>query len=100
MPTSLQSRVRVILVRPRNPLNIGAVARAMSNFGFWHLRVVNPYERSFRQARSAVGATRVLTSAEICQSVTDAVADCTLVVGTTAIGHRQIQHPLKRLDKG
>src|SRR5260370_36811430 len=46
-------RLRVILVAPRNPLNIGAAARAMSNFGFFHLRVVNPFELAFRQARSA-----------------------------------------------
>ena len=37
--------LRVVLVCTRNPLNIGAAARAMSNFGFAHLRVVTPYER-------------------------------------------------------
>jgi len=36
-------RLRVVLVSTRNPLNIGAAARAMSNFGFGRLRVVNPY---------------------------------------------------------
>ena len=49
-------RLRVVLVATRNPLNIGAAARAMSNFGFRHLRVVSPYEPAFREARSAVGA--------------------------------------------
>ncbi len=90
----------VVLVAPRNPLNIGAAARAMSNFGFLHLRVVNPYEVAFREARSAVGASQVLANAEEYQSVADAVADCTLVVGTTAVRHRELQHPLKRLEVG
>jgi tRNA/rRNA methyltransferase len=48
--------LRVVLVAARNPLNIGAAARALSNFGFRYLRVVNPYEAAFREARSAVGA--------------------------------------------
>ena len=49
-------RLRVVLVRTRNPLNMGTAARAMSNFGFSRLRLVNPYKEGFREARSAVGA--------------------------------------------
>jgi TrmH family RNA methyltransferase len=93
-------RLRVILVDVRNPLNIGAAARAMSNFGFSHLRVVNPYEVAFKGARSAVGADKVLLAAEKFETVAEAVSDCSLVVGTTAIGHRDLQHPLQRLDAG
>jgi tRNA/rRNA methyltransferase len=93
-------RLRVVLVAARNPLNIGAAARAMSNFGFRHLRVVNPYEAAFREARSAVGAADLLASAEEYKTVADAVADCTLVVGTTAVRHRELQHPLRRLEYG
>lgn len=101
MPTPAEfDRLRVVLVNTRNPLNIGAAARAMSNFGVLRLRVVAPYERAFRQAVSAVGGAPVLTSAEECTNVVEAVADCTLVVGTTAIGHRDLQHPLKRLEEG
>jgi TrmH family RNA methyltransferase len=92
-------RLSVVLVQPRNPLNIGAAARAMSNFGIGHLRVVNPYEVAFRQARSAVGAVEVMTSAQEYPTVADAVADCELVVGTTAVRHRELQHPLRRLDQ-
>jgi TrmH family RNA methyltransferase len=92
--------LRVVLVSTRNPLNIGAAARAMSNFGFSHLRVVNPYEPAYREARSAVGAASVLAKAEEFDSVADAVADCTLVVGTTAVGHRELHHPLRRLEDG
>ena len=89
-----------MLVDARNPLNIGAAARAMSNFGVRRLRVVNPYEVAFRQARSAVGAAGLLADAEEYKTVAEAVADCTLVVGTTAVGHRDLHHPLRRLDAG
>jgi tRNA/rRNA methyltransferase len=93
-------RLRVVLVGTRNPLNMGAAARAMSNFGVLRLRVVKPYEAAFREARSAVGAAQVLAGAEEYKSVSEAVADCALVVGTTAIRHRELQHPLKRLEAG
>lgn len=92
--------LRVVLVSTRNPLNIGAAARAMSNFGFLHLRVVNPYDPAFREARSAVGASKVLTRAKTFASVAEAVADCVLVVGTTAACGRELQHPLRRLEHG
>jgi tRNA/rRNA methyltransferase len=92
--------LRVVLVAPRNPLNIGAAARAMANFGCTRLRVVNPYEVAFREARSAVGAAPLLASAEEFPTLADAVADCALVVGTTSVGHRELQHPLRRLEDG
>jgi tRNA/rRNA methyltransferase len=92
--------LRVVLVAPRNPLNIGAAARAMANFGCTRLRVVNPYEVAFREARSAVGAAPVLASAEEFTTLAAAVADCALVVGTTSVGHRELQHPLRRLEYG
>jgi TrmH family RNA methyltransferase len=94
------NRLHVVLVATRNPLNIGAAARAMSNFGFHRLRVVNPYEVAFREARSAVGASALLANAEEFKTVADAIADCSLVVGTTALGHRELRHPLRRLEQG
>jgi TrmH family RNA methyltransferase len=90
-------RVVVVLVRARNPNNIGAVARAMHDFGFRNLRVVNDYAVPFETARSAVDALEVLEGAAALGSVADAVADCTLVVGTTAVGERALQHPLYSL---
>jgi tRNA/rRNA methyltransferase len=92
--------LRVVLVATRNPLNIGAAARAMSNFGFFQLRLVTPYPVAFREARSAVGASALLASAEEHRSVAEAVADCALVVGTTAIHDRELRHPLRRLEHG
>ena len=90
----------MVLVNTRNPLNLGAAARAMSNFGFFDLRVVNPYEASFREARSAVGGSEVLAKAREYESVAGAVADCALVVGTTSAARRELQHPLHPLDRG
>jgi tRNA/rRNA methyltransferase len=92
-------RLVVVLVRPRNPLNIGAAARAMSNFGVHRLRLVNPYAAGFREARSAVGASDLLTNAEEYKTVADAVSDCALVVGTTALRNRVLQQPVRRLDE-
>lgn len=72
----------------------------MSNFGFGTLRAVNPYAPAFREAKSAVGGAGVLADAEQFKSVAEAVADCTLVVGTTAVGKRNLHHPLRRLEDG
>ena len=95
-----RDRLRVVLVATRNPLNLGAAARAMSNFGFRRLRVVTPYEVAFREARSAVDAAPLLARAEEYPSVTAAVADCALVIGTTAGRRRELHHPLRKLEEG
>src|ERR1700761_4725131 len=68
-------QLALVLVRTRNPLNIGAVARAMQNFGARDLRLGAPVEASFREARSAVGAGAVLAEAREFASVAEAVAD-------------------------
>ena len=72
----------------------------MSNFGFESLRLVNPFPSSFREARSAVGASGILANAEQYKTVADAVADCTLVVGTTAVRNRDLQHLVRRPEYG
>jgi tRNA/rRNA methyltransferase len=92
--------LKVVLVVPRNPLNIGAAARAMSNFGVFELRLVNPYKVAFQEARSAVKAHQILENAKEFASVAEAVADCALVVGTTSLGPRALEHPLRRLEFG
>jgi tRNA/rRNA methyltransferase len=79
----------IVLVSPRNPLNIGAAARAMANFGFRQLSVVAPYEEHWREAKSAVGASHLLQNARCSPSLAEAVADCTLVVGTGTLEHRR-----------
>jgi tRNA C32,U32 (ribose-2'-O)-methylase TrmJ len=78
-------RLFVVLVGARNPLNIGAAARAMTNFGITNLRLVNPYPLAFREAKSAVGASAVLKRAQEYKTISDAVADCSLVVASSPI---------------
>jgi TrmH family RNA methyltransferase len=97
---SALERLRVVLVNTRNPLNIGAAARAMSNFGFLHLRVVNPFELAFREARSAVGAAPLLAQAEEFKSLAEAIEDCSVVVGTSALSRRDPQHRVRDLHEG
>ena len=92
-----RARVSVVLVRARNPNNIGAVARAMHGFGFADLRLVNDYSVALEKAKSAVDASAILAGAREFASVADAVADCSLVVGTTAVGERKQEHPLYTL---
>jgi TrmH family RNA methyltransferase len=92
-----QDRIIVVLVRARNPSNIGASARAMHDLGFRHLRVVNPFPVPFQAAKAAVDASSVLEAALEFPTVAEAVADCTLVFGTTAVGERVLEHPLEIL---
>lgn len=72
----------------------------MSNFGFSSLRLVNPYEPSFREARSAVNAAEVLGSAKLFNNVAEAVADRSLVIGTTAARNRELHQQLHDLPEG
>ena len=92
-------RVCVVLVGARNPNNIGAAARAMQDFGFRDLRLVNDYRVPLEDTRSAVGAVELLMNAREAASVAEAVADCSLVVGTTAVGERGIEHRLLALPE-
>jgi TrmH family RNA methyltransferase len=95
-----RGRLCVVLVRARNPNNIGAVARAMYGFGFGDLRVVSAYPVALEEARSAVDASAVLAQTREFARVAEAVADCNLVIGTTAAGKRVQEHPLYSLAEG
>jgi len=90
-------RLCVVLVRARDPNNIGAAARAMYDFGFCDLRLVSEYRVPLERARSAIDASSVFDGVRECASVAEAVADCTLVVGTTAVGPRRQEHRLYSL---
>jgi TrmH family RNA methyltransferase len=72
----------------------------MANFGFSHLRVVNPHQLAFQEARSAVGASAILAKAKEFSTVAEAVADCHLVVGTASMSRREPLHPVNCLAKG
>jgi tRNA/rRNA methyltransferase len=74
----------IVLVRPQLGQNIGAVARAMLNFGLTDLRLVAPRDGwpNADAGPSATGADIVLENARVFSSLEEAVADCTLVLGT------------------
>jgi TrmH family RNA methyltransferase len=94
-----RDRLSIVLVRPRNPLNIGAVARAMANFGFTSLTVVAPYEPHWREARSAVGAPELLRNAREAASLVEAVSGCAFVAGTATLAHRKPDQPVVELPE-
>ncbi len=60
----------------------------MANFGFARLAVVAPYEPHWREAKSAVGASALLQNAKRAERLQEAVAGCTLAVGTASLGNR------------
>lgn len=72
----------------------------MSNFGFLDLALVAPYDASWREAKSAMGAAPLLASAPVMDSVQEAVADCDLVIGTASVGARELRLPVRRLEYG
>ena len=94
-----RAQFEVVLVSPRNPLNIGAAARAMANFGFARLTVVAPYEEHWREAKSAVGAEALLATARKTATLEEAIADCTLVVGTGTTEYRRPEQKLVALPQ-
>ncbi len=96
----IEHSIAVVLVSTRNPLNIGAAARAVANFGLSDFRLVDPYDVAFREAVSAVGGAHVLQGARVFGTVAEAVADCSLVVGTTAGQRRVPQQPVELLAHG
>jgi TrmH family RNA methyltransferase len=73
---------RIVLVHPRDPNNIGAVARAMKNFGFQDLTIVAPHPPTWEEITSAVHAGDLLTGARVVPTLAAAIEDRTLVVGT------------------
>jgi tRNA/rRNA methyltransferase len=89
LPEAQRDSLNVVLVSPRNPLNIGAAARAMANFGFSRLSVVAPFDPTWREARSAIGAPVLLQNAKSTECLAEAVASCTLVVGTGTQTYRK-----------
>ncbi len=95
-----QDNLRVVLVRSRNSLNMGAAARAMFNFGFSKLWLVEPYELAFRKARSAAGAGEVLESAQVASGLEEALGEASLIVGVSGTEGRTQRHVRRQLPEG
>jgi tRNA/rRNA methyltransferase len=77
--------VRIVLLRPRNPENLGAVARAMKNFGLEDWAIAELGTHDFAAARRvAVHAEELLDRPRLVRTLDEAVADCAWVVGTSS----------------
>jgi tRNA/rRNA methyltransferase len=103
LSAAARARLTVVLVGARNPQNIGAAARAMQDFGFSDLRIVNDFAAPFEAAQleaasSAVAAGGVMQAARRFDSLAEAIGDCHLVAGTTAVGDRELTQEVVRLQ--
>src|SRR5688572_16194532 len=80
------TNARVVLVRPHYAGNVGAVARAMANFGVSHLTLVAPFcdPRGAEARRLSTHGEHLLDAARVVDAFDDAVADCRVVLGTSA----------------
>jgi tRNA/rRNA methyltransferase len=88
-----------ILVKPRNPQNIGAAARAMGNFGFEDLRLINPWDPTWQEAKSAVGASPILKKAKVFNTIEEAAKDAHILIATTALKNRKPFQQILTLNK-
>ena len=93
-------RVRIVLVEPTHPGNVGAAARAMKAMGLDRLVLVAPKRFPSTEATArAAGADDVLHEAQVVESLDDALADCGYVLGTTA-RPRRIEWPVLDAREG
>jgi len=86
----MSERFRIVLVEPQYEANVGAVARAMANFGFSDLAIVSPKcnPRGFEALKYAKHARDLLDCAKICRSLAQATSGCKATVGTTGVLYR------------
>ena len=92
------NHIRIVLVETYHPGNIGAAARALKNMGLNQLYLVNPREFPSEEASSrAAGAKDLLDQATVVDTLEEAIADCQLVVGTSA-RERTYDLPLQDLE--
>ena len=89
-------RIKIILVRPRNPDNIGAAARAMANFGLAELALVSAFDSDWQEAArlwrqeasvSAIDSMEIVDGAKLYRGIPEAAADCAVLLGTSSL-HR------------
>lgn len=98
-PLRNQPTVRIVLVRPRNPLNIAAAARAARNFGFDDLALVAPYGPVMEELREKPRAKRWLRSMQVFRTLAEAIGNCNLVIGTSSLSRRHVEEiPVLSLD--
>ncbi|MGB2579994.1 tRNA/rRNA methyltransferase [Elusimicrobium simillimum] len=84
----------IILVRPRNPNNIGAAARAMANFGLADLRIVAAHPPVLEEAVAAVGAEKILKKAKTFNTLAEALADTNFSLAATSLKNRKAEQKI------
>jgi TrmH family RNA methyltransferase len=90
---SFLSQIRIVLVEPSHPGNIGSVARAMKTMGLSNLVLVNPKKFPHVEAtKLAAGAESVLLEAKVVATTQEAIGDCTMVLGTS-VRDREVTWP-------
>ena len=96
MSVEALSRIRIVLVEPAGPLNVGSVARVMKNMDLSHLVLVNPQcdVRDTAARRMAVHGGDVLAQAHIVDTLPQALEGCQRAIATTGRLHPQ-DHPLE-----
>lgn len=95
----LTKQIRIVLIEPTHPGNIGAVARAMKTMGLAHLVLVNPKKfPHYEASKRAAGAEDVLNAAKVVEYIDGAVADCTKIYGTS-VRDREVSWPTLSPDK-
>ena len=96
VPTAL-AQIRIVLVEPAGPLNVGSVARVMKNFGLRHLVLVKPQcdPLGAEAMQMAVHAKDLLREARVVASIPEALVGCFSAIATTARS-RDINTPLER----
>jgi len=93
------NRIRIVLVQPSHGGNIGGCARAMKNMGLTRLVLVAPEDFPGEEASArAAGADDVLSQAQVCVTLDEAIADCHLVIGASA-RERRIAWPMLAPDE-
>ena len=99
--TLMLDNIRVVLINTFHPGNIGAAARAMKNMGLSQLYLVQPEVFPSEEADSrAAGAKDLLDNAILVDSLDEAIADCQLVIGTSARTKRTFDLPLQDARSG
>ena len=91
--------IEFILVEPSHPGNVGAAARAIGTMGFRNLVLVKPTKHPHPESRArSSGALDILLDARVCETLEEAIADSSLVIGTTA-RQRRISVPIDSIHE-
>jgi TrmH family RNA methyltransferase len=91
--------IEFILVEPSHPGNIGAAARAIGTMGFRNLTLINPEKHPHPESRArSSGALDILLNAKVFNTLDEAIADSSLVIGTTA-RQRRISVPIDSIHE-